>query len=72
MAADLCTQIRSEKGIRTVAFSGGVWQNKTLLLKTYNLLEQNGFTVLLHHQVPTNDGGICLGQVVIANQVLNN
>lgn len=72
MAADLCSQIRSEKGIRAVAFSGGVWQNKTLLLKTFYLLEQRGFTVLLHRQVPTNDGGICLGQVLIANQILNN
>jgi len=72
MAAEICAQVRRETSIRTVAFSGGVWQNKTLLLKTCALLRQNGFELLLHHQVPTNDGGICLGQVLIANQVLKN
>jgi hydrogenase maturation protein HypF len=72
MAVEVCDQIQRETSIRTVAFSGGVWQNKTLLIKTCELLRQKGFEVLLHHQVPTNDGGICLGQVLIANQVLKN
>lgn len=68
----ICQQIRAETSLRTVAFSGGVWQNKTLLLKTIQLLRQEDFELLLHHQVPTNDGGISLGQVMIANQVQNN
>jgi hydrogenase maturation protein HypF len=69
---EICKQIRTETSISTVAFSGGVWQNRTLLSKTLALIRQAGFTPLIHRQVPTNDGGISLGQVMIANQVLNN
>ncbi len=66
----LCKRIRSEIGIHTVALSGGVWQNKTLLAKTYLLLEKENFEILVHHQVPTNDGGIALGQVAITSTKL--
>jgi len=38
----------------------------TLLKKSIHLLQNDGFTIYLHHQVPTNDGGISLGQAVIA------
>ncbi len=69
MVAKVCREIRSETSIRTVAFSGGVWQNRTLLGKTIILLEKENFNLLLHHQVPTNDGGISLGQVMIANKI---
>ncbi|NIR62362.1 MAG: hypothetical protein GWO10_00875 [candidate division Zixibacteria bacterium] len=60
--------MRKISGIETVALSGGVWQNMTLLGKTYQNLEKDGFTVLIHERVPANDGGISLGQAVIANQ----
>ena len=63
----ICSQIRTQTGLGRVALSGGVWQNMFLLTKTRSLLQQNGFEVLTHHQVPTNDGGIALGQAVIAN-----
>ena len=53
-------------GCRTIALSGGVWQNTVLLNKSTRLLNQNGFTVLVHKQVPSNDGGIALGQAAIA------
>ncbi|MGB9668975.1 MAG: carbamoyltransferase HypF [Anaerolineales bacterium] len=66
LTLQICQRIHQEKGIRTVALSGGVWQNITLLSKTMTLLEQAGLDVLIHHQVPTNDGGIALGQAVIA------
>ena len=62
----ICQRIYQERGIRTVALSGGVWQNITLLSKTINLLEKAGLDVLIHQQVPTNDGGIALGQAVVA------
>ena len=65
LCLEACNIISHETKVRTVALSGGVWQNRTLLLKTIPLLETNGFLVLLHKQVPTNDGGISLGQVVI-------
>jgi hydrogenase maturation protein HypF len=66
MVLELCQILRKETAINVVAFSGGVWQNITLLTKTLALLEQNGFTTLMHQQVPTNDGGISLGQSLIA------
>jgi hydrogenase maturation protein HypF len=53
-------------GIREVALSGGVWQNVTLLGRTLSALQAAGFTVYIHHEVPTNDGGISLGQAVVA------
>lgn len=66
MCLQVCNQIRTERGVQLVALSGGVWQNSTLIRKTKPLLESNGFSVLVHHQVPTNDGGIALGQLMVA------
>ncbi len=59
-------KIGQETGIREVALSGGVWQNLTLLGRTLSLLRADGFTVYIHCQVPTNDGGLSLGQAIIA------
>jgi hydrogenase maturation protein HypF len=71
LSVELCKQIRSETSLETVALSGGVWQNMTLLTKTLALLRQEGFHPLIHRQVPTNDGGISLGQVMIANKQIS-
>ncbi|MEW6240954.1 MAG: carbamoyltransferase HypF, partial [Chloroflexota bacterium] len=59
-------EIRRKMGIGEVALSGGVWQNITLLRRTLALLQKEGFVVYLHQEVPTNDGGLSLGQAVIA------
>jgi len=67
MTKEMCQLIASETGINQVALSGGVFQNRLLLKKTVTLLESNGFQVFTHKQVPCNDGGISLGQAVIAN-----
>jgi len=50
----------------TVALSGGSFQNLRLLNSTRRNLEELGFTVLSHHLVPPNDGGISYGQAAIA------
>jgi len=63
---DICSKIRSESGISEVALSGGVWQNITLLRRTLSLLKEEGFRVYIHREVPANDGGLSLGQAVIA------
>jgi hydrogenase maturation protein HypF len=60
------SRIRTETGINEVALSGGVWQNITLLGRTLSLLQNQGFQVYLHTEVPANDGGLALGQAVIA------
>lgn len=62
----VCRLIRSETSLNTAALSGGVWQNVLLFTKTVKLLEEDGFRVLTHHKVPTNDACISLGQAVIA------
>ncbi len=63
---DGCVLLREEYGLSTVALSGGVFQNLLLLDRTVNRLESAGFRVLLHSRVPCNDGGISLGQAVVA------
>lgn len=58
--------------IKKVVLSGGVWQNITLLRRTLSLLEKDGFEVYIHREVPTNDGGLSLGQAVIAANKLRS
>ncbi len=67
MIIELCQVISEKTGITQVVLSGGVFQNRLLLTKAVSLLEADGFEVFTHRQVPCNDGGISLGQVVIAN-----
>jgi hydrogenase maturation protein HypF len=61
----VCAEIRRQTGISEVALSGGVWQNMALLERTVRGLDKDGFTVYLHRQVPANDGGLSLGQVLV-------
>jgi hydrogenase maturation protein HypF len=63
---DGCLLLREQHGLSTVALSGGVFQNLLLLGRTVAGLEAHGFTVLTHSRVPCNDGGISLGQAVVA------
>ena len=61
-----CVLGQRRTGLRTVALSGGVFQNLLLLDATVRALTRAGFEVLTHSRVPTNDGGVSLGQAVIA------
>lgn len=67
MILAVCRRIQSETGLGEVALSGGVFQNVTLLGLTVPLLRQADFVVYTHRIVPPNDGGIALGQAVVAN-----
>ncbi len=67
MIVEMCKLIAKEARISQVALSGGVFQNRLLLKLATAALQQEGFSVLTHHLVPCNDGGISLGQAVIAN-----
>ena len=66
---DMAKKIREINGINTVVLSGGVFQNKILLEKTVEKLENSGFKVYIHKIIPCNDSGISLGQLVIANEL---
>lgn len=67
IALQACQRASAQTGIREVALSGGVWQNQLLLNLVREGLEQAGFTVYFHQQTPTNDGGLALGQAIVAN-----
>jgi len=66
MAADVASRLRDEYGLSAVALGGGCFQNITLLRKLVPTLEGAGFDVLIHERVPTNDGGLSLGQAAAA------
>lgn len=68
--ATVCRRLREEFGLTTVALSGGVFQNALLLARALDRLEDGGFVVLTHREVPCNDGGISLGQAAVAAAVL--
>ena len=72
LVLEICGKVSRETGCRTVALSGGVWQNKFLVSRAIKDLEELNYTVLTHQHVPANDGGIALGQALIANFQLNN
>lgn len=66
LVLEVCTVARARTGIRTVALSGGVFCNALLTEGCGAVLERDGFTVLRHHKVPPNDGGLALGQLIVA------
>ncbi len=63
------TSIALGAGVSTVGLSGGVFNNRLLLALIRRGLEDNGFGVLTHRLVPTNDGGLALGQAGIGARV---
>ena len=67
MVSRVCCLIRERDGLNKVVLSGGVFQNLYLLKRTLSHLRRCDFEPYIHHQVPCNDGGIALGQAVIAN-----
>lgn len=68
--ADLCRQIREKNGLHRVVLSGGVFQNVLLLKGLTLMLVQQGFSVYTHRIVPSNDGGLSLGQAVAAAAII--
>jgi hydrogenase maturation protein HypF len=60
------SRLTAELGLLTVALSGGVWQNALLTTMTLEALGAAGLTAVTHRSVPSNDGGLALGQAVIA------
>jgi hydrogenase maturation protein HypF len=64
--ARVCRNLQARTRIDTVALSGGVFQNARLLRAAVRRLETDGFQIYTHRQVPTNDGGLALGQAAVA------
>jgi hydrogenase maturation protein HypF len=66
MVRAACRALRERTGVSTVVLSGGVFLNQFLLSGSYDALLAAGFDVRTHRRVPTNDGGVALGQAAIA------
>ncbi|MFD3541416.1 carbamoyltransferase HypF [Streptomyces sp. NPDC058662] len=62
----LCESARERHGLDTVALTGGVFANTLLSGACARMLRGRRFTVLRHHLVPPNDGGLSLGQLMVA------
>lgn len=62
-------RVRATDGLDTVALSGGTFQNTVLARASRLGLERSGFRVLAHRLVPPNDGGLSLGQAVVAGHI---
>jgi hydrogenase maturation protein HypF len=67
--AEICAAVRRERDLNRVVLSGGCFQNCILLSGLIDELANRDFAVFAHRQVPTNDGGIALGQAVVAASI---
>ncbi|MCD4736574.1 MAG: carbamoyltransferase HypF [Bacteroidales bacterium] len=63
---EMAEMIRKKTSLNKVVLSGGTFQNRIILEKTENWLKQLGFEVYSNKRVPSNDGGIALGQLIVA------
>ncbi|MEA1897454.1 MAG: carbamoyltransferase HypF [Bacteroidota bacterium] len=66
MILEVCNQLRAEENVRKVVLSGGSFQNRYILERLERKLLADGFEVFAHKKLPSNDGGIALGQIAIA------
>jgi hydrogenase maturation protein HypF len=72
MIAEMCQRIRASEKLNRVCLTGGTFQNLYLLEHAVTLLRKLRFEVFIHSAVPPNDGGIALGQAVIAHEILKS
>jgi len=70
VTAEVCRKIANKTGLRKVVLSGGVFQNMLISNKLQQLLTRSGLEVFQHSEVPPNDGGVSLGQAVVARNLL--
>ena len=66
---EMAKAVRESKKLNTVALSGGVFCNRYLTIRCIKLLKKTDFSVLFNRDVPSNDGGISVGQVAIAAEL---
>jgi hydrogenase maturation protein HypF len=67
MTVEVCTRLATRFGLDRVVLSGGVFMNEYLLVNTLLSLKARGLTPYCHRLVPPNDGGISLGQILVAH-----
>ena len=72
IVSDICSRVMKTTGIYNVVLSGGTFMNELLSVEVKDRLTRQGMRVYRHQLVPTNDGGLCLGQLVIAANRINS
>lgn len=70
MIAQSLLTVSLRSGLKRAVLTGGVFQNTLLLELTGDKLKDGGMEVFTHHLIPPNDGGICLGQALAAQEIL--
>lgn len=71
MFTDILQKVREESGLNRVVLSGGVFHNQIILVELLHSLQAAGFTAYHHQQLPPGDGGLSLGQAIIASEVIS-
>jgi len=71
MAVRMCIAARESSGVEDIVLSGGTFQNMFIMERLPQRLEEQGFRVYRHRRVSTNDEGLSLGQLMIAQAALN-
>jgi hydrogenase maturation protein HypF len=66
----MAKEARASKKLDTVALSGGVFCNRYLANRLIKLLKENSFSVLFNRDIPSNDGGVSVGQAAIAARIV--
>ncbi|MBN2323850.1 MAG: carbamoyltransferase HypF [Spirochaetes bacterium] len=69
---EMCDRIRKSEGLKKVALSGGVFQNRLIMEGLFHRLKNRGFAVFTNRMVPPNDGGIALGQTAAALAMIHD
>ena len=64
--ARLATDIANQDGIKHIGFSGGVALNRIITAAVSSTVKENGFIPLIHNRIPPGDGGVSVGQVMVA------
>lgn len=65
---DISCLFKEKEGVKNIGFSGGVFQNRLLINLIYDFFKENSFNLYFHKRVPTNDGGISLGQIILGKE----
>ena len=68
LISDIACKHRETDGVKQIALSGGVFNNKIITKNTIRLLEHEGFDVYINELVPCGDGGIALGQAYMVGK----
>jgi len=66
MVFEAARKVREKTGLNRVVLSDSAWHNRYLSVSCRRTLQDDGFAVLYHHQVPPGDGGLALGQALVA------